>query len=316
VALAAGAFILAFAGLPSVQAQGGPQIKLARQPDYHAGRIAFTYLGDIWTASETGADPDRITDHRGHDMSPKFSPDGKWIAFASNRYGNNDVFVVPSTGGEAKRLTFHPGGDDVVGWTRDSSKVLIRAARNAGAFPNVATLWEVPVGGGPEVPLPVDWGAYGSYSPDGRSLAFNRHPSSWTRQHYRSSASADLWIANLAAKTYTQLLPNERYNRLWPMWGTDNMIYFVGDPLPNDSKVVPGSADIRKSANNIYKIPVSGSGQPVQVTHHPDGNLFWPSMSSDGKVIVYESMFGLWKLDLATGKSNEVRIEILPIIIP
>ena len=306
VALTAGALILPLASVP----RGAAQIRLARQPDYHAGRIAFTYLGDIWTASETGADPDRITDHRGHDMSPKFSPDGKWIAFASNRYGNNDVFIVPSVGGTAKRLTFHPGGDDVVGWTRDSTKVLIRAARNMGAFPNVATLWEVPLDGGPEVPLPVDWGAYGSYSPDGRSLAFNRHPSSWTRQHYRSSASADLWTVNLAAKTFNQLLPNERYNRLWPMWGTDNMIYFVGDPLPNDKSVIPGSAEVRKSANNIYKIPVSGNGQPVQVSHHPDGNLFWPSMSNDGKVIVYESMFGLWKLDLASGKSNEIRIEI------
>src|SRR5919109_2651717 len=266
--------ILAFAGVP----HGAAQIRLARQPDYHAGRIAFTYLGDIWTVSETGADPDRITDHRGHEMSPKFSPDGKWIAFTSNRYGNNDVFVVAATGGSATRLTLHPGSDDVVGWTRDSTKVLMRAARNVGAFHNVAKLWEVPLGGGPEASLPVDWGAYGSYSPDGRSLAFNRHPSSWTRQHYRSIASADLWIVNLASKSFTQLLPNERYNRMWPMWGTDNMLYFVGDPLPNDRAVIPGSAEVRKSANNIYKIPATGgNAQPVQVTHHPDGNLFWPS---------------------------------------
>ena len=317
VVFVAGVFMLTLAGLPPIEAQSPsttlrastPQIRLARQPDYHAGRIAFTYLGDIWTAGEDGSDPDRITDHRGHDQSPRFSPDGKWIAFTSNRYGNNDVFVVPATGGAATRLTFHPGGDDVVGWTRDSSKVLIRAARNAGWFPNVATLWEVPVGGGPEVPLPVDWGYSGSYSPDGRSLVFQRHPSSWTRQHYRSSAAADIWIANLAAKTYTQLLPNERYNRFWPMWGADNMIYFVADPLPNDSKVVPGSAEVRKSANNIYKIAATG-GQPVQVTHHPDGNLFWPSMSSDGRTIVYESMFGIWKLDVASGKTSEIRIQI------
>ena len=297
--------VLAFANLPAQT----PQIRLARQPDYHAARIAFTYLGDIWTVSETGGDAERITDHRAHDMSPKFSPDGRWIAFASNRYGNNDVFVIPATGGAPTRLTFHPGGDDVVGWTRDSSKVLIRAARNAGAFPNVPTLWEVPVNGGPETPLPVDWGAYGSYSPDGQSMAFNRRASSWSRQHYRSSAAADLWIMNVAAKTYTQLLPDERYNRLWPMWGADNMIYFVADPLPNDSKVVPGSDEVRKSVNNIYKIPVGG-GQPVQVTRHPDGNLFWPSMSHDGKVIVYESMFGLWKLDVATGPTREIRISL------
>src|SRR4029078_12023781 len=58
-----------------------------------------------------------------------------------------------------------------------------------------------------------------------------------------------------------------------------------------------------------YKIPARG-GQPVQVTHHPDGNLFWPSMSSDGKVIVYEELLGSWKLDVASGKSTEIKIDI------
>src|SRR6185295_18939112 len=67
--------------------------------------------------------------------------------------------------------------------------------------------------------------------------------------------------------------------------------------------------DVRKSANNIYKIPVGG-GTPVQVTKHADGNLFWPSISSDGKVIVYEELFGIWKLDVASGRTSEIRIEI------
>jgi tricorn protease len=73
--------------------------------------------------------------------------------------------------------------------------------------------------------------------------------------------------------------------------------------------VAPGSPEARKSANNIYKIPAAG-GAPVQVTKHVDGNLFWPSMSSDGKVIVYEELFGIWKLDVSSGRSSEVRIEI------
>jgi len=284
-------------------------IKLARHPDYHAGKIAFSYLGDIWTANEDGTSPQRVSDHRGHEMYPRFSPDGRWIAFSSNRYGNNDVFVVPATGGAPRRLTFHTGNDEVVGWSRDSQRVLFRTAHGDGAFPNVATLYEVPVAGGREQPLPVDWGYYGSFSPDGKSLVFNRHPAVWTRQHYRGSYAADLWVADLTAKSYTKLLPDERYNRYWPMWGADGAIYYVADPLPNDKSIVPGSADVRRSANNIYKIPASG-GAPVQVTRHVDGNLFWPSMSSDGKVIVYEELFGLWKLDVATGKTNEIKIEI------
>src|SRR6476659_6292038 len=89
--------------------QTSAPIRLARQPDYHAGKIAFSYLGDIWTANEDGSSPQRVSDHRGHEMYPRFSPDGRWIAFSSNRYGNNDVFVVPATGGSPRRLTFHTG---------------------------------------------------------------------------------------------------------------------------------------------------------------------------------------------------------------
>src|SRR5262249_28035320 len=98
-------------------------------------------------------------------------------------------------------------------------------------------------------------------------------------------------------------------NRYWPMWGEDGSIYFVADPLPNDKNVKPGSPEVRKSINNIYKIPVKG-GQPVQVTRHVTGNLFWPSMSSDGKVIVYEENFGIWKLDVATGRTSEIKLDI------
>src|SRR5262245_60308585 len=284
-------------------------IKLARHPDYRAGKVTFSYLGDIWVANEDGTNVVRLTDNLAREIYPRFSPDGRWIAFSSNRYGNNDVFVVPAGGGTPRRLTFHSGNDDVVGWSRDSQRVLFRASHGDGAFPNVATLYEIAVAGGQEQPLPVDWGFWGNFSPDGKSLVFNRHPAVWSRQHYRGSYAADLWVADLNAKTYTKLLADERYNRFWPMWAADGAIYFVADPLPNDKSVTPGSAEVRKSVNNIYKIPAKG-GQPVQVTKHTSGSLFWPSMSSDGKVIVYEENFGIWKLDVATGKASEVKLDI------
>ena len=282
-------------------------VRLARHPDYHAGKITFSYLGDIWVANEDGSNVQRITDNRAREVYPRFSPDGRWIAFSSNRYGNNDVFIVPAAGGAPRRLTFHTGNDEVVSWTRDSQNVIFRAARGDGAFPSVGILYQIAVTGGQEKPLPLDWGYAGSFSPDGKSLVFNRHPAVWTRQHYRGSYSADLWIADIADKTYTKLLADERYNRYWPMWGADGAIYYVADPLPNDKDVKPGSPDVRKSVNNIYKIPVKG-GQPAQVTKHTDGNLFWPSMSSDGKVIVYEENFGIWKLDVASGKTSEIAL--------
>jgi tricorn protease len=302
----AAAFVLALgAALPAAAAP----IRLARHPDYHAGKVTFSYLGDIWIASEDGSNVQRLTDNTAREIYPRFSPDGKWIAFSSNRYGNNDVFIVPSSGGTPRRLTYHTGSDEVVGWTRDSQHVIFRAARGDGAFTGVATLYEVAITGGQEQSLPVDWGYSGSFSPDGKSFVFNRHPAVWSRQHYRGSYAADLWVANLGDKSYTKLLADEHYNRYWPMWGADDAIYYVADPLPNDKDVKPGSAEVRKSVNNIYKIPVKG-GQPVQVTKHSDGNLFWPSMSTDGKVIVYEENFGIWKLDVASGRTSEIKLDI------
>ena len=298
-------FVVAFgATLPTAA-----PVKLARHPDYHAGKVAFSYLGDIWIANEDGSGVQRLTDHVGRDVYPRFSPDGRSIAFSSNRNGNNDVFVVPATGGTPRRLTFHTGNDEVVGWTRDSQNIVFRATRGDGAFPSVATLYQIAASGGQEKSLGLDWGYWGSFSPDGKSLVFNRHPATWSRRHYRGSYAADLWIADLQAGNYTKLLGEEQYNRLWPMWGPDGAIYFVGDPLPNDRTVAPGSVEVRKSVNNIYKVPAKG-GQAVQITRHTSGNLFWPSMSSDGKVIVYEDGFGLWKLDVASGKSSEIKLDI------
>ncbi len=185
-----------------------------------------------------------------------------------------------------------------------------RSARGDGAFPSVAILYEVAVTGGQEQPLPIDWGYSGDFSPDGKQLVFNRHPATWSRQHYRGSYAADLWIADLATRTYRQLLADEKFNRYWPMWGADGNIYFVADPLPNEKSVLPGSATVYSSVNNIYRISATGSGQPVQVTKHTSGSLFWPAMSGDGKTIVYEENFGLWKLDVATGRTSEIALQI------
>jgi tricorn protease len=285
------------------------QTKLLRHPTYSKGKVAFSYLGDIWVANENGADVRRLTVNRARDQYPRFSPDGQWIAFSSNREGNYDVFVIPAAGGEPRQLTFHSANDDVVGWSPDGKRIVFSSTRGNGAFPTVATLWEVPADGGIERPLDPDWGAYASYSPDGSKLAFQRHPSVWSRKHYRGAYAADLWVEDLAAKKFTKL-GDEAYhgNMLWPMYGHGGEIYFVSNQLPNEP-VTAGSPEVMKSVNNIWKISDKG-GKPVQVTRHTDGNLFFPSISADGRTIVYEDNFGLWKLDVASGKSAEIRIDI------
>ncbi|HLH43502.1 MAG TPA: S41 family peptidase [Bryobacteraceae bacterium] len=286
------------------------QAKLLRYPTYSKGKVAFSYLGDVWIANENGSGVERLTDNHARDIYPRFSPDGNFIAFSSNRAGNYDVYVIPAAGGKPRQLTFHSADDIVVGWTPDGRDIVFFSSRGRGAFPTVSTLFEVAASGGLERAIDTDWGAWGSFSPDGSRLAFTRHPSVWSRQHYRGSYAADLWLMDMGAKKFTKLGDDDyKGNYLWPMYGHDGEIYYVADELPNEKNIKFGSPEVMKSVNNIWKIPEKG-GKPVQVTHHADGNLFFPSMSADGKTIVYEDNFGLWKLDLASGKSSEIRIDI------
>ncbi len=286
------------------------QIQIPRHPDYHDGKIAFSYLGDIWVVNEDGSSPRRLTVHAARDLYPRFSPDGKWIAFSSNRYGNLDVFVIPAEGGEPKQLTFHSAPDNVVGWSRDSRYVIFSSARGV-VYPGVANLYRVSISGGLEELLPTDWGYWGSYSPDGKTFVFNRHAPTWWRKHYRGSNAADLWIYDADKKSYRKILDTgtndrEKANNAWPQYAPNGEIYFVSD---RDVTAVAGTPDVLKSTNQIWKIPENG-GKPTQVTHFKDGSLFYPSISSDGKVIMFEEGFGLWKLDVASGKTSEVKINI------
>jgi tricorn protease len=304
--LLAAVFVFFFSGSIALSHEA----RLLRHPDFQNGKLVFSYLGDLWLVKEDGSQLQRLTVHKARDTHPHFSPDGKWIAFSSSRYGNDDVFVIPADGGEARRLTYYSGADTVVGWTRDSKRVVFSSARGR-LYPGIPNLYEVPIDGGLERPLPTDWGFWASYSPDGKKLAFNRHPMVWSRKHYRGSYAADLWTMDIEQngqfrKILDADVPDElKPNNMWPMYGNGE-IFFVSD---RDVRAKAGSPEVMKSRNNIWKISEKG-GEPVQVTHHQSGSLFWPSISSDGRTIVYEENFGLWKLDLGTGKSVGVKLTI------
>ena len=286
------------------------QTKLLRHPTIANGKIAFSYLGSIWIANEDGSNAQRLTVNKSRDVYPRFSPDGSMIAFSSNRQGNYSVYLISSHGGRPKQLTFHSFDDLVVGWTPDGNKIIFTSSRNAGAFPGVRTLFEIPVDGGIPTSIPTDWGSDASYSPDMSKMAFTRHPGVWSRQHYRGSYAVDLWLWDKEANQYTKLGDDEyKGDYYWPMYGRDGQIYFVADRLPDEKNIKFGGPEVMKSANNIWKIPENG-GPMVQVTRHTDGNLFFPSMSPDGKTIVYEENFGLWKLDVESGKTEQIPIDI------
>lgn len=270
----------------------GREVKLVRYPHYHQGRIAFTYLGDIWTADENGQNIRRITVHKARDVFPRFSPDGKWLAFSSDRNGNLDVFIIPVEGGIAKQLTFHSADDTVQGWTPDSRAVLFASQRGEDFM---GKLYTVGIDDGRERNAGSDMGVYAAYSPDGRKLAINRRSQVYWRKYYRGAYQSDVTVMDLAAKKFTDLTDFDGMDS-WPMWGRDSYIYFVSDRDGN-------------GLTNIWRVSESG-GKAERVSSFKSGDVRWPAMSADGKVIVFEHDFGVWKLDVATRKVTPIKFEI------
>ena len=117
----------ALASAAPLHAQG---TRFLRQPSVSATSIAFVHANDIWVVGRAGGTARRLTSGEGAETDPAFSPDGRWIAFTGEYYGNADVYVVAAEGGQPRRLTWHPGADAVQGWTPDGD-VLFRSGREA-----------------------------------------------------------------------------------------------------------------------------------------------------------------------------------------
>jgi len=281
---------------------------LLHTPTYHEGSVAFVHQNDLWLTAESGKSARRLTATKAVESNPRFSPDGKWIAYSSDQEGYLAVFVMAATGSDPRQLTFF-GGDRVVGWSPDSRRVVFSSSRQVG-FGGTQTLWEVPVSGGLERQILADRAATGSYSPDGKRFAYNRHAPQGGRRHYRGSARADLWVMSANPRQFTRLDGDDfQGDNAWPMYGGDGFVYFASDRLANEKDAVAGGAAVMKSVSNIWKIPEKG-GKPQQVTHFSSGWMVFPAMSGDGRTIVFEKDLGIWKLDTATGKTSQIRVDI------
>jgi tricorn protease len=268
------------------------EAKLVRYPHYHQGKIVFTYLGDLWTADETGQNIKRLTVHKARDVYARFSPDGKWIAFSSDRQGNLDVYVIPTEGGTAKQLTFHSADDTVQGWSPDGKAILFASQRGEDFM---GRLYTVNVDDLKERNAGSDMGVWATYSPDGKKLAINRKGQVYWRKYYRGSYQTDVTVLDIANKKFTDVTDFNGADS-WPMWSRDGHIYFVSDRDGN-------------GLTNIWRVAEAG-GKAEKVTSFTAGDVRWPALSADGKTIVFEHDFGVWKLDLATKKATPIKLDI------
>jgi tricorn protease len=199
---------------------------LLQTPTLSKTDIAFVYAGDIWAVSRQGGEARglvRGTAAAGH---PVFSPDGSMIAYNAKTDGNDDVYIVPATGGESRRLTWHPGDDEVVGWTPDGKNVLFRSRRESTN--DSSKLYRISLQGGLPEPLPLPRAEFGSYSADAASIAYEpdfQWEPDW--RGYRGGQTARIWVARLADSSVVKI-PRENSNDRNPMW-IGNLVYFLSD---------------------------------------------------------------------------------------
>jgi tricorn protease len=264
--------------------------RLLRQPALSSTHIAFAYGGDIWVTDLDNQKVLRLTSTPAVESNPQFSPDGKWIAFNSNRSGNQAVYIVPIEGGSPKRLTWHPSSASVCGWSSDGKLVLYSTSRDnaPGGF---ARLWTVSVEGGPSTVLTNQWATDGSFSPDGKQIVIDRIQR-WDVEwrHYRGGQNTPLVILNLTDQT-EKLLPNESTMDIHPLW-LGNTIYFLSD---------------RDRTSNIWSY-TPGSGELKQVTTYTGSDIKW--LSGFGNKLAFERDGYLHLLDLSSNESKQFSITI------
>ncbi len=280
------------------------EARLLRFPAVFGEQVVFTYAGDLYTVAAAGGVARKLTNHNGFEMFPRFSPDGKYIAFTAQYDGNTEVYLMPAAGGEPKRLTYTAalGRDDVsdrmgpnnivMAWKHDNKHIVFRSRMIEPNDFN-GQLFLTDIEGNLHEQLPLPRGGFCSYSPDDSKLAYNRvfrEFRTWKR--YRGGMADDIWIHDFNNRKTINLTANPAQDII-PMWQGEK-IYFLSD---RDESM----------KMNLFVCDLN-TKETRQLTHFDDFDIKFPAMGS-GK-IVFENGGYLYLFDTAAEKCDKLKIFI------
>ena len=267
--------------------------RMLQQPDVSASEIAFIYAGNVWVVPKAGGVASRLSSPRGEESFPRFSPDGRSIAFTADYDGNEDVYVMPAAGGVPRRLTHYPAPHRVLGWTPDGSAVLFASPMQSGRQ-RYFQIYRIAKAGGLPVRLPVPYGEFGALSADGKWLAYVPQSQDFrTWKRYRGGWNSRVWLYNLETGASRQVTPGDA-NISQPMWH-GRTLYVLSDKGPAERA-------------NIWAYNVD-TDSARQVTHLTDYDVHFPAIGPAD--IVFEQGGRLYLLDLASEKTHEVPVQVV-----
>ncbi len=266
------------------------ETRLLRQPSISDHQVTFVYGGDIWISNLQGQQVRRITSTAAVESDPHFSPDGKTIAFTSNRSGTRSVYSVSSRSGDLKRLTWHANSAYARGWTPDGKSVLYASSRET-APKSYNRLWTVPREGGASKLVSEQWAFNGAYAENGKKLVIDRM-SRWDVEwrNYRGGQNTPLVLLDLKTLAETKIPSNSTVD-IEPVWVGDK-VYFLSD---------------RDWVSNVWSYSPRNK-KTEQVTHFKNSDI--KQLASNGKILAFEQNGYLHTFDVKKKKHKQLKIKI------
>ena len=267
--------------------------------------IVFTYKGDLYRVPSSGGRAEQLTFHEGHDFMPVWSKDSKKIAFASDRYGNFDVFIMDAEGGEATRLTYHSNDELPYTFSADDAAVLFGGVRQDLAshrqYPTSyqPELYRVPATGGRVDMVMTVPAEYVQLSKDGNKLVYHDKKggeNEW-RKHHTSSVARDLWLYDVAKGSHQKLTSFYGENRN-PVFANDDQDLYYLSESSGSFNVHKLSLDKPEQNQQITKFDT----HPVRFLSASEAGLL--SFSYDGELYTLKEGEAPKKLDINLRTQN------------